>query len=250
MLSQIEALEEQFRDIHGRLVTELSTNEGISIDQVLQALTMLPFAIRRQYQDTIQTMLPDLESEDRISSLFDLLHPLFSFMDYELLKHLVSKFGSPRLKEEMAVYAEKVQLFKRATTVSDLVEYWPGIELPESNYSRLRAKIGGDPGTYTLEELDKFRRTFFGQMRLSEFVSASILLQLERSNSFIVIWLIPTVVVPKLVEVTKQQLGAVNVFFQEERVLQLSVDKQTLYTNERAMESQSPSVSTHVSPRL
>lgn len=250
MLSQIEALEEQFRDIHGRLVTELSTNEGISIDQVLQALTMLPFAIRRQYQDTIQTMLPDLESEDRISSLFDLLHPLFSFIDYELLKHLVSKFGSPRLKEEMTVYAEKVQLFKRVTTISDLVEYWPGLELPESNYSRLRAKIGGDPGTYTLEELDKFRRTFFGQMRLSEFVSASILLQLERSNSFVAMWLIPTVVVPELVEATKQQLGTVNVFFQEEQVLQLSVDKQTLYTDERAMESQPPSVSTHVSPRL
>ena len=141
MLSRIEALEEQFHDIHSRLVTELSANEGASVEQVLQALTMLPFAFRKQYQDTIQTMLPKLETKDHISSLFHLLNPLFTFIDYELLKHLVSKFGSSKLREDMLVYVENVQLFKKATTISELIEYWPGLELPESNYSRLRAKL-------------------------------------------------------------------------------------------------------------
>ena len=175
VLSLIEALEEQFHDIHSRLVTELSANKGISVEQVLQVLTMLPFAIRKQYQDTIQTMLPKLETKDRISSLFHLLDPLFTFIDYELLKHLVTKFGSSKLKEDMLAYIEKVQLFKRVTTVSELIEYWPGLELPESNYSRLRAKLGDDPGTFTLEELDKFRRNLFSHLRLSDFVSAAIL---------------------------------------------------------------------------
>ena len=175
VLSLIEALEEQFHDIYSQLVTELSANKGISVEQVLQVLTMLPFAIRKQYQDTIQTMLPKLETKDRISSLFHLLDPLFTFIDYELLKHLVTKFGSSKLKEDMLAYIEKVQSFKRVTTVSELIEYWPGLELPESNYSRLRAKLGDDPGTFTLEELDKFRRNLFSHLRLSDFVSAAIL---------------------------------------------------------------------------
>ena len=240
-------------------MAELSANEGISVEQVLQALTMLPFAIRKQYQDTIQTMLPNLETKDRISSLFNLLDPLFTFIDYELLKHLVTKFGSSKLKEDMLAYVEKVQLFKRATTVSELIEYWPGLELPESNYSWLRAKIGDAPGTFTLEELDKFRRNFFSNLRLSNFVSASILMQLERTNSFIAMWLIPSVVVPELIE-TISQVDIVNIFFHAKQLLQLSVDKKTLYQrnvhlkstcmtslNKSVMESQSLSVSTPVS---
>lgn len=224
--SRIEVLEEQFHDIHSRLVTELSANEGISVEQVLQALTMLPFAIRKQYQDTIRVMLPDLESRDRISSLFHLLNPLFTFIDYELLKHLVTKFGSSKLKDDMFSYVEKVQLFKKVTTVSELIEYWPGLELPESNYSRLRAKIGDDPGTFTLEELDNFRRKFFSHLKLSDFVSVSILMLLERTSSFIAVWLIPTVVVPELMEAFSPMDCTC---FKDERILELSVDERTLY---------------------
>ena len=227
MLSRIETLEEQYRGIHTRLVAELSTDEEVTVDRLLQALTLLPFAFRMQYQDTIQDMLPELEAEDRISSLFNLLDPLFSFIDYDLLKHLVSKFGSAALKEEMSDYVEKVQFFKRTTTVSELIEYWPGNKLPESNFSSLRARIGADPGSYTLDELDKFRRRFFGQLRLSDFISASILVQLERSSSFIAVWCIPTVAVPNLIEVITSQ--SADTIFRTENVLELSVDNKCLY---------------------
>lgn len=208
-------------------MAELSTNEEVTVDRLLQALTLLPFAFRMQYQDTIQDMLPELEAEDRISSLFNLLDPLFSFIDYDLLKHLVTKFGSASLKEEMSEYVDKVQFFKRTTTVSELIEYWPGNKLPESNFSSLRARIGADPGSYTLDELDKFRRRFFGQLRLSDFISASILVQLERSSSFIAVWCIPTVAVPKLIEVTSQ---SADTLFQAENILELSVDNKSLYS--------------------
>ena len=229
---QIESLEEQFDNIHSRLVTEL-TEGGTSVEEVLQALTKLPFAFRKQYQDTIKVMLPDLETKDRISSLFNLLNPLFTFIDYELLKHIVSKFGSSKLKEDISVYIEKVQLFKKATTVSELIEYWPGMEVPESNYSRLRAKIGHDPGTYTTEELDNFRRKFFSQLRLSDFVSVSILMLLECTNSFIAIWRIPAVVIPELVEAFSQMDIT---FCLAEHIVELSVDERTLYQKDVQLE--------------
>ena len=233
VLLQIESLEEQFDNIHSRLVTEL-TEGGTSVEEVLQALTKLPFAFRKQYQDTIKVMLPDLETKDRISSLFNLLNPLFTFIDYKLLKHLVTKFGNTRLKEDMLIYVERVQLFKKATTVSELVEYWPGLEVPQSNYSRLRAKIGDDPGTYTLEELDNFRRKFFSHMRLSDFVSVSILILLEHANSFVAIWRIPAVVVPELIGAFSQMD---SILFQAEHILELSVDERTLYQKNIWLES-------------
>ena len=85
-------------------------------------VTLLPFALRIQYESTIQNMLPELEKKELICNLFHRLNPLFTFMDYKLLKHLVSKFGSPKLKKDMVSYAEKMQLFKKTTTVSQLID--------------------------------------------------------------------------------------------------------------------------------
>ena len=111
MSSRIEKLEKQFDNIHKRLVTELSEG-GTSVLQILQVLTRLPIAFRRQYEDAIRGILPDLLKKDVIH-VFMLLNPLFTFIDYELLSHLVSKFGSSKLKEDMLLYVEKVQLFKK-----------------------------------------------------------------------------------------------------------------------------------------
>ena len=225
MSSRIEKLEEQFDDIHDRLVTELSEG-GTTVEQILRALTKLPFAFRKQYEDTIQNMLPDLETKDVISNLFHLLNPLFTFIDYKLLSHLVSKFGSSKLKEDVSSYVEIVQLFNKETTISELVEYWPGLEVPHVNYNKLRAKLGDDPKMYTLEELDNFRRKFFNHLRLSDFVSISILMLLEPSSSFVAVWYVPTVIVCELMEAVRRMDG---IFIQDEHILELSLDDRTLY---------------------
>ena len=71
----------------------------------------------------------------------------------------------------MTSYVEKVQLFKKVTTVSELIDYWPGLEIPEVSYSILRAKFDDDPRTYTLEKLDYFRGKFF---QLSEAIGVCL----------------------------------------------------------------------------
>ena len=222
---RIESLEEQFGALHDRFLMELS-NRGVSVDRLLQALTLLPLTLRKQYESTIQSMLPELENREVIRNIFHRLNPLLTFIDYKLLQHLVSKFGSAELKMEMMSYVEKVQLFKKVTTVSELIDYWPGLEVPEVNYSKLRAKFDGDPRTYTLEKLDYFRGKFFNHLRLSEFVSVSILMLLEHTNSFIATWFVPTVVVPELIKGFSEMDST---FFQIEQVLKLSLDERILY---------------------
>lgn len=222
---RIEMLEEHFGDLHNRLLKEL-TDGHVSVDNLLQALTLLPFAFRKQYQSEIQSMLPDLENRDAISNLFHRLNPLFTFIDYKLLQYLVSKFGSTELKKDMASYVEKVQLFKTSTTVSELIDYWPSIEVPHLNYCQLRAKFDGDPRTYTLEKLDYFRRRFYNHVKLSDFVSVSILMLVEPTNSFVAVWYVPTAVVHELTEAIGQ---SDRIFFQAEQILELSLDNRILY---------------------
>ena len=242
---RIEMLEEQFGDLHNRLLKEL-TDRCVSVDNLLQALTLLPFAFRKQYESAIQSMLPDLENREAISNLFHRLNPLFTFIDYKLLQYLVSRFGSTELKKEMTSYVEKVQLFKKSTTVNELIDYWPSLEVPHLNYCQLRAKFDGDPRTYTLEKLDYFRRRFYNHVRLSEFVSVSILMLIEPTNSFIAVWYVPTAVIHELMEAVRR---SDRTFFQAEQILELSLDKKILYhTRYSLCESESALLaSTHVS---
>ena len=225
MSERIETLEEQFGAIHDRLLTEL-TNSGVSIDRLFQALTLLPLTLRKQYESMIQGMLPELENREVVCNFFHRLNPLFTFIDYKLLQHLVSKFGSTELKTEMTSYVEKVQLFKRVTTVSELIDYWPGLEVPEVNYNKLRMKFNDDPKTYTLEKLEYFWGKFFNHLRLSEFVSVTILVLLENANSFVAMWFVPTMIVP---EVIKRFSEISNAFFQIEQILQVVLDERNLY---------------------
>ena len=107
---RIETLDEQFRGLHSRLLKEL-TSGGVSVDDLLQALTLLPFAFSQQYESTIQSMLPNLKKEEVVRKLFLRLNPLFTFIDFKLLQHLVSKFGSPELKKDMMSYA-RIDVYK------------------------------------------------------------------------------------------------------------------------------------------
>ena len=97
----------------------------------------------------------------------------------------------------------------------------------------------GDPKTYTLERLDHFRNLFYNEIRLSQFVSVSILMLLKPTNSFIVVWFIPTVIVLELKQLISQMD---KVFFQTERILELSLGEQTLYQSSVAAECMTSSM--------
>ena len=122
----------------------------------------------------------------------------------------------------MSIYVKDLKVLLRETTVEDLMEYWPGHEVPHLNrmYSKLIAKFKDDPGpqTYTLEKIDKFRRRFCSYVRLSEFVCG--LISFEPSKSFFVVWAIPTAIAAQLTKaISKIDKG----FYQEEGVLAVAV---------------------------
>jgi hypothetical protein len=214
---------------------------------------MLPLKLRREYESRIQSMLPELEKKEAVRNLFNLLNPLFTFIDYELLQYLISKFGSKGLKQEMMSYIEKVQLFKEITTIDELIKHWPGLEAPQIDYKMLRSKFDKDPKSYTLEELDSFRKRFYSKIRRSEFVTISILMLVELANSFIAVWFIPTLAVQELTEAISQ---VDRTFFQTEQILELSLGERILYQRNIAAECMTSSAMgplstfTHVSIKV
>ena len=119
---RIEELEEEFDALHKGLLSDIKANEAISVEEFLQALTLLPISLRREYESSIQEKLTTLERIPTINGMFLRLNPLFSFLDYGLLEHLVRKFGGHALKQGMTSYVAKINVFMSETTVAQLMD--------------------------------------------------------------------------------------------------------------------------------
>ena len=220
-------METKFNGLHQRLKSEVTTNR-LTVDEFYQALATLPIAFRMEYERSIQQSLHAVEESDgqRVvtSRVFLQFSPLFVFIDYNLLDHMIKKFGSAELKSEMALYIEDVKIFMKETTVGDLIDHWGGGEVSDLNYAQLRAKFRDDPMTYTLERLNRFRRRFCSQVRISKLICCII--SFESTESFFATWIIPAAIIPELSEAI-QQLD--ESFFEEEHIISIFVDQKQLY---------------------
>ena len=210
------------------LISEVTIKQ-LPVDEFYQALTMLPLAFKREYERSIQQMLPAAKEIDgqRVvtSSVFLPFSPLFVFIDYDLLNHMIVKFGSAELKSEMALYIEEVKIFTKETTVGDLIDRWPGCELESNlNYAQLNAKFRDDPMTYTLQRLNRFRRRFCIQVRLSKLIFC--LISVESTTSFFATWIIPAAIIPELSEAIQRLHESV---FEEEHIISIFVNQKQIY---------------------
>ena len=169
-------------------------------------------------------MLPTLEEITRITTLINRINPLFTFIDYGLLDHLITNLASKELKEDMTTYVERVTEFMRETTVGAIMDCFPGDAEPSVDYSKLKMKFKDDPKTYTLERLNNFRRKFCSTIRLSEFIFG--LISLETTESFFATWIIPTLAVPELMKAVRE---IDEHFYELEHIMSMSVDQEQLY---------------------
>ena len=147
-------------------------------------------------------MFPVLRRESAVSDLFYHLSPLVDFLSFGLLKYIIDMFGRDNLQKKMLSYSKCVLEFMKKTTIKQLMDVWPGQQELPPNFSKFRAKIDENPSTYTLYELDQLRKRFCSALKLTDVVL--VFIGLEPANSFIVEWLIPSALIPQLMESAKK----------------------------------------------
>ena len=223
LIGQIDALEYRFRQLHGRILDELE-EKRTSTTRILQCLNLLPMAIKQEYKPAVRQIFPDLRKETTVNEQFYHISPLVDFLGFGLLKYIIDQFGSNTLKVLMQSYADDTLAFMKKTTVKELMDHWPGQQEIPASFSKLRAKIDEDPATYTLFQLDQLRKRYCCEIKLTEVVF--VLIGLKVANSFIVEWVIPSSLVPHLVEsVRNTDFG----FYLRERILKVTVDEKQLF---------------------
>ena len=218
MKRRLDGLQEEIIPLTSQLRSELEKN-GITGDNLIDRLTLLPVEIKREYQESVNKQVGEYGDNCKsVRHVFHLLiNPLTTILDYKLLEYLISRFGSAQLKQQMAKYVEKVNNFKREVTVTELKDHWKGVEDKSVNFTELRVRFGEDPTKCNLESLDNHRQRFCSHYKLSEFVM--ILLCFE-PGSIIAVWQIPSVLIHVITESVFQ---TDDPFFDEEKILSISV---------------------------
>ena len=179
--ARIQHLEDQFDLLRQQFLAEVKAR-SIPVATLGESLLSLPLSLKAEYQTSISSKVPYLIGKEVITTEFFMIHlnPLLSFIDYGLLAHLICKFGSDSLKKDMRSYENIMKIFKKETTIKDLVNFLPGSQESPPNFSVLKAKIDKDPKDYTLEELDMLRRRLCAQLQLSEILFHLIALDESR----------------------------------------------------------------------
>ena len=231
--SKIEALENRFDGLQTRIINEISAKPGITTKEVLSKLTGLPLSLRKEYESSIAKCIPSMRTETQIDDLFIFhLKPLSSFMDFRLIEYFIKQYGSDDLKKDMVSYCGEMVVFMKETTIEQLRGHLPGEPEVPPVFSKLKAKIGEDASKYTLEQVNKFRKEYCGNLKLSEMVVH--LFTFKKSNSFIVWWVVPSALVSDIMN------SARNIdqsFYQEYKITSLTLDGMWLFLSESEIDA-------------
>ena len=225
---KIEALETQFDSLRTQIKSELCSTPDITVETLLDTLTSLPLLLKKEYKSLIEQKIRRMRKETRVNLLFtEYLNPLLSFIDYGLIEHFIKRFGSDALKKDMQSYCCEMVIFMKETTIKQLINYFPGEPEIPPKFSLIEAKIGQDASKCTLEQLNTIRKRYCSEVKLSEIVFH--LVAVVDSNSFIVRWIVPSVLVSDIMKST----GNVKLsLYEEYRITSLTLDAMWLFLSD------------------
>ena len=233
--SRIETLENRFDDLQTRIRNELSTKPGITAKEVLSKITGLPLSLKKEYKSSIEKRIHGMRTETQIDDLFIVhLNPLSSFIDYGLIEYLIQKFGSEGLRKDMRSYCSEMVVFMKETTIKQLIETdcFPGqTEIPPK-FSFIETKIGEDASKCTLEYLNRIRKRYCSEVKLSDIICHLVVV--VESNSFIVKWLVPSALVDDIIKSTRNVNRS---FYQEFKITSLTLDGWRLFISKAEIDA-------------
>ena len=230
---QIKHLEKMFLSLKKTLLKELKADKEVTTEVLLESLSILPTELQTEYGAYLEEKLPVLEELGTVSRIFSRLSLHFTFLDYALLQHLIDEFGSEELKQDMSAYDEEIQVFLDEMTIIQLQDHLPGRQELPPHFDKLQMVIDKDPGKYSLRMVNELRKRFCNETKLSDIVFT--LIGVGKVNSFILIFMVPSVLGSKMVESIS---GVDDSFYQRECFISISLNQQQLYISRTLREKE------------
>ena len=91
----------------------------------LSRATCLSVSDRTQHQSFIKKKLANIPQSATFVNIWTILNLYWDFLNYGLLEHVISNFGSDGLKQQMQTYVDELSTFKQTTRLCDFIESCP-----------------------------------------------------------------------------------------------------------------------------
>ena len=220
---QVKQLQDHFIRLAYCTYEEL-VDKGVSVHNVHAWLISLDVFRQREHQDFIKDNLTNIEKGTHLSNLWARLGTYWNFLNFDLLKHVIKKFGSENLKQKMKSYKCDLQSFRRVTRVCDFIDCWPVQgEAPEADLREFVTKMKHDWNNCTLEDLDKIKGVITCKFFIPKF---ALWLRDIKEGCITIVWLIPVSLVKALQEAIE---GTSSEFFMEHKIETITIDGQECY---------------------
>ena len=215
----------QYRFVHLAYCTyEELVDKGISVHKFHAWLTALDVYRQHEHQEFIKDHLTNIDKETHLNNLWARLGIYWNFLNFDLLEHVVNKFGSENLKQNMDSYECDLHSFRRVTRVCDFIDCWPVQgEAPETDLREFVAKMKHDWDNCTLEDLDKIKGVITCKFFIPKF---ALWLRDIKEGCIAVTWLIPVPFVKALQEAIETTSCE---FFMKQKIEYIIIDGQECY---------------------
>ena len=200
-------------------------------------LVLLDVSRKHEHQEFINNHLMNFHQKMTFTDLWARLGNYWDFLNFDLLEHIINKFGSAGLKHKMKSYKRDLQSFRKSTRLCDFISCWPvrGQTPPETELREFVAKVGHHWDNCTLEDLEKLKGVITHKFFLPEFV---LRLRELKEGCITIIWLIP---VP-FVKVLQEAIESTNSeFFLEQNIETITIDGQECHSSSRTRPMKEPS---------
>ena len=227
---QVQYFESKFRTFVDQAYQEVNSKMDPSV--FLSRFTCLPVSARTQHRSFIEEKLTNIPPPVTFVNIWTKLNLYWDFLNYGLLEHVISNFGSQDLKHNMQEYIHELSTFKETTRLCDFIESWPCRDEypPEDRLKKVVVKMQHEWSQCTLRDVESFKKALVNKFFLPEF---DILLQNAERGCVCVTWLIS----PSIATLLQQNLANIETeFFKKHYINTMTI--------EPPQESEKPSVGT------
>ena len=223
---QVRQLQTRFRDL------VISTYRILVYKRVDVDLRSFRFSLlaldvfqKHEHQHFINNHLMKIQPATTFDDLWAKLNNYWNFLNFDLLEHIVSIFGSEDLKQKMESYEHDLQSFRKATRVCDFIDCWPvrGQTPPKKELRKFVAKIKYDWDNCTLEDLDTLKGVITRKFFIPKF---AFRLRKIKRGCISTTWLIPAPLVKALQEAVKTTSSD---FFLEHEIETITIDRKVCH---------------------
>ena len=232
----VEQLEDCFLELT-ECTYEILVKKMIDVHRLRARLVSLDVSRRHEHQAFIDKHLMNVDQKMTLTDLWARLGNYWDFLNFDLLEHVVNRFGSEDLKKEMKSYKCDLQSFRKATRLCDFISCWPvrGETPPETELREFVVKVGHQWDNCTLEDLETLKGVITRKFFLPEFV---LRLREIKKGCITIMWLIPEQFVMVLqvdIESTSSE------FFLEQKIETITIDGQECHPSSRTRHMKEPS---------